>query len=113
MSASLLTACNSISGAQVAVTEESQAQTRQAKAVLEQILPAGYIPSNLLINARRANALMQIETVNPATGKIIARYDAESSEDISRKVRLGREEYAAWKKVDLGERADLMRRLGR
>lgn len=56
---------------------------------------------------------MQIETVNPATGKIIARYDAESSEDVSRKVRLGREEYAAWKKVDLGERADLMRRLGR
>jgi hypothetical protein len=42
MSASLLTACNSLSGVQVAVTEESQAQTKQASAFLEQILPAGY-----------------------------------------------------------------------
>ena len=56
---------------------------------------------------------MQIETVNPATGKVIASYEAESSEDVSRKVGLGREAYAKWKKVDIGERAELMRRLGR
>lgn len=56
---------------------------------------------------------MQIETVNPATGKVITSYDAESSDDVSRKVRLGREAYAKWKTVELGERADLMRRLGR
>jgi acyl-CoA reductase-like NAD-dependent aldehyde dehydrogenase len=56
---------------------------------------------------------MQIETVNPATGKVIAAFDAETSEDVSRKVKLGRQEYAEWKKVDLGERAELMRRLGR
>ncbi|MEM3160850.1 MAG: NAD-dependent succinate-semialdehyde dehydrogenase [Nitrososphaera sp.] len=56
---------------------------------------------------------MQIDTVNPATGKVIASYEAESSEDVGRKVRLGREAYAKWKKVDLGERAELMRRLGR
>lgn len=56
---------------------------------------------------------MQIETVNPATGKVIAAYDAETSEDVGRKVRLGRQAYAEWRKVDLGERAELMRRLGR
>jgi len=56
---------------------------------------------------------MQIETVNPATGKVIASYEAESSEDVGRKVGLGRQAYAKWKKVDIGERAELMRRLGR
>jgi acyl-CoA reductase-like NAD-dependent aldehyde dehydrogenase len=56
---------------------------------------------------------MQIETVNPATGKVIASYDAESNEDVSKKVKLGRQAYAKWKKVDIGERAELMRRLGR
>ncbi len=56
---------------------------------------------------------MQIETVNPATGKVIAAYDAETSEDVGRKVKLGRQAYAEWRKVDLGERAELMRRLGR
>lgn len=56
---------------------------------------------------------MQIETVNPATGKIITSYEAESSENVSKKVKLGREAYAKWKKVDTGERAELMRRLGR
>lgn len=56
---------------------------------------------------------MQIETVNPATGKVIASYDVESNEDVSKKVRLGRQAYAKWKKVDVGERAEAMRRLGR
>lgn len=56
---------------------------------------------------------MQIETVNPATGKVIASYDAESNEDVSKKVKLGRQAYAKWKKIDIGERAELMRRLGR
>lgn len=56
---------------------------------------------------------MQIETVNPATGKVIASYDAESNEDVSRKVKLGRQAHIKWKKVDLGERAELIRRLGR
>lgn len=56
---------------------------------------------------------MQIQTVNPSTGKVIAAFDAETGEDVSRKVELGRRAYAEWKKVDLGERAELMRRLGR
>lgn len=56
---------------------------------------------------------MQIETVNPSTGRVIATFDAETSEDVSRKVRLGRQAYAKWKKIDLGERAEMMRRLGR
>ncbi len=56
---------------------------------------------------------MKIETINPTTGKVITAYDAESSEDVSRKVKLGRQAYAKWKKLEQGERAELMRRLGR
>lgn len=80
---------------------------------MEQILPAGYIPSNVLISVRHTTVLMKIETVNPSTGKVIATYAVENSEDVSRKVNLGRQAYAEWKKVDPGERAELMRRLGR
>jgi acyl-CoA reductase-like NAD-dependent aldehyde dehydrogenase len=57
--------------------------------------------------------MSQIQTVNPATGKVIATYDNESAEDVSRKVKLAREAQAKWKKMELGERADYMRRLGR
>jgi succinate-semialdehyde dehydrogenase/glutarate-semialdehyde dehydrogenase/succinyl-CoA reductase len=55
----------------------------------------------------------QIQTINPATGKEIASYDNENSEQVSRKVKAAREAFAKWKKTDLAERADLMRRLGR
>jgi hypothetical protein len=40
-----LTKRNSLSGIQLAVTEESQAQSKWQFAVLEHILPAGYIQS--------------------------------------------------------------------
>jgi acyl-CoA reductase-like NAD-dependent aldehyde dehydrogenase len=55
----------------------------------------------------------QIQTINPATGKVIASYDNETPEEVSRKVRTAREAFAKWKKTDLSERAELMRRLGR
>ncbi|MGI0039460.1 MAG: NAD-dependent succinate-semialdehyde dehydrogenase [Nitrososphaera sp.] len=55
----------------------------------------------------------QIQTVNPATGKAIASYDNESAEQVSRKVKTAREAFAKWKKTDLAERAELVRRLGR
>ncbi|HEX2558078.1 MAG TPA: NAD-dependent succinate-semialdehyde dehydrogenase [Nitrososphaera sp.] len=55
----------------------------------------------------------KIETVNPATGKVIASYDNETPEQVSRKVKAGREAFGKWKKLDLAERAEYMRRLGR
>lgn len=54
-----------------------------------------------------------IETINPATGKILARYDNDSAEEVSSKVRKAREAFPAWKKLDIGERAEYMRRLAR
>lgn len=57
--------------------------------------------------------MSQIQTINPATGNVIATYDNESAEDVSRKVRQARDAFAKWKKTELGERSDLMRKLGR
>lgn len=55
----------------------------------------------------------KIETVNPATGKVIASYDNDDAEAVARKVRQAREAFSSWKKLELGERADYMRKLGR
>ena len=58
-------------------------------------------------------AQQQIQTVNPATGKTIASYPNSTPEQVSQLVKSGREAFAKWKDVDLSERADYMRRLGR
>ena len=55
----------------------------------------------------------KIETVNPSTGKVIASYDNISPEEVSRKIKAGRDAFAKWKKLDISERAEYMRRLGR
>jgi acyl-CoA reductase-like NAD-dependent aldehyde dehydrogenase len=55
----------------------------------------------------------KIETINPSTGKVIAAYDNESPEQVSMKVQAAREAFSKWKKLDLTERAEYMRRLGR
>ena len=57
--------------------------------------------------------MSKIETVNPSTGKVIAAYDNISPEDVSRKVKSARDAFAKWKKLDIAERAEYMRRLGR
>lgn len=57
--------------------------------------------------------MQQIETINPATGKIIATYDNETPERVSQKVKSARTALAGWKKLDLSERTDYMRKLGR
>ena len=57
--------------------------------------------------------MQKIETINPATGKVIASYENESSDQISKKVKAARDAFAGWKKRDLSERTELMRRLGR
>src|SRR5688572_6150293 len=54
-----------------------------------------------------------IETINPATGKVIASYDNESPEIVSKRVKAARDAFAGWKKRDIAERAEYMRRLGR
>ena len=54
-----------------------------------------------------------IETINPATGKIIASYENETPEVVSRKVKAAREAFSKWKKLDMAERTEYMRRLGR
>jgi acyl-CoA reductase-like NAD-dependent aldehyde dehydrogenase len=55
----------------------------------------------------------KIETINPSTGKVIAAYENESPEQVNSKVKAGREAFSKWKKLDLVERAEYMRRLGR
>jgi len=55
----------------------------------------------------------KIETINPSTGKVIEVYENISPEEVSRKVKAAREAFSKWKKLDLAERAEYMRRLGR
>ena len=55
----------------------------------------------------------KIETINPSTGKVIAAYDNATPEEVSRQVKDGRDAFAKWKKLDLAERAEYMRKLGR
>jgi succinate-semialdehyde dehydrogenase/glutarate-semialdehyde dehydrogenase len=55
----------------------------------------------------------KIETINPSTGKVIAAYENIRPEEVSRKVKAARDAFSKWKKLDLAERAEYMRRLGR
>src|SRR3712207_6699421 len=57
--------------------------------------------------------MSKIETINPATGKVLATYENVNSDEVSRKVKAGRQAFVKWKKLDVSERADHMRRLGR
>jgi acyl-CoA reductase-like NAD-dependent aldehyde dehydrogenase len=57
--------------------------------------------------------MSNIETINPATGKILATYENSKPEEVSGKVKAAREAFVMWKKLDLAERAEYMRRLGR
>ncbi|HXG07270.1 MAG TPA: NAD-dependent succinate-semialdehyde dehydrogenase [Nitrososphaera sp.] len=55
----------------------------------------------------------KIETINPATGKVIASYDNATPEEVNKHVRDARDAFQKWKKLDIAERAEHMRRLGR
>jgi acyl-CoA reductase-like NAD-dependent aldehyde dehydrogenase len=57
--------------------------------------------------------MTKIETINPSTGKVIAAYEAESAEVVSSKVKAARVAFSSWKKRDLSERAEYIRKLGR
>src|SRR5919197_514828 len=57
--------------------------------------------------------MSNIETLNPATGKVLATYENSNPEQVSRKVKAAREAFAKWKRLEIAERAEYMRRLGR
>jgi acyl-CoA reductase-like NAD-dependent aldehyde dehydrogenase len=57
--------------------------------------------------------MSNIQTINPATGKILATYENSKPEEVSSKVKVAREAFVMWKKLDISERAEYMRRLGR
>jgi acyl-CoA reductase-like NAD-dependent aldehyde dehydrogenase len=54
-----------------------------------------------------------IETVNPATGKPIAKYHNMSIDEINDKVKNARTALKSWKSLDIVERCSLARKLGR
>ena len=54
-----------------------------------------------------------VETVNPATGKVIAKYQNMTDDQIREKVRNARSALEGWKNLDIGERCSLTRNLGR
>src|ERR671911_1767967 len=54
-----------------------------------------------------------IETVNPATGKPIAKYHNMGVDEINHKVKNARTALKSWKSLDIGERCSLARKLGR
>jgi acyl-CoA reductase-like NAD-dependent aldehyde dehydrogenase len=54
-----------------------------------------------------------IETVNPATGKVIAKYQNMTEDQIKEKVSKARLALQKWKSLDIGERCSITRNLGR
>jgi len=54
-----------------------------------------------------------VETVNPATGKVIAKYQNMTDDQIREKVKKARSALEGWKNLDIGERCSLTRNLGR
>lgn len=56
---------------------------------------------------------MKIETVNPATGEKIKKYDVDSRSEIVRKVDRSRKAFLKWKGMEVGERASMLEDLSR
>jgi acyl-CoA reductase-like NAD-dependent aldehyde dehydrogenase len=54
-----------------------------------------------------------IETINPATGKVIAKYQNMTDDQIREKVSNARLALQGWKNLDIGERCSITRNLGR
>ena len=54
-----------------------------------------------------------IETINPATGKVIAKYQNMTDDQIREKVSDARLAFQSWKNLDIGERCSITRNLGR
>jgi acyl-CoA reductase-like NAD-dependent aldehyde dehydrogenase len=54
-----------------------------------------------------------IETINPATGKVIAKYQNMTDDEIREKISKARLALQGWKNLDIGERCSITRNLGR
>ena len=54
-----------------------------------------------------------IETINPATGRVIAKYQNMTDDEIREKVSKARLALQGWKNLDIGERCSITRNLGR
>ena len=54
-----------------------------------------------------------IETINPATGKVIAKYQNMDDDQVREKVKNARLAIHSWKNLDIGERCSIVRNLGR
>jgi succinate-semialdehyde dehydrogenase/glutarate-semialdehyde dehydrogenase len=54
-----------------------------------------------------------IETVNPATGRVIAKYQNMTEDEVKKKVTNARLALQGWKNLDIGERCSITRNLGR
>ena len=55
----------------------------------------------------------RIETINPATGKVIATYDIMRNDEIHKKVENARLAQKNWKTLDISEQSTYIRNLGR
>jgi acyl-CoA reductase-like NAD-dependent aldehyde dehydrogenase len=55
----------------------------------------------------------KIETINPATGKVIAKYDIMSVDEIHTRVQNARSAQKNWKTLEISERSVYIRNLGR
>jgi acyl-CoA reductase-like NAD-dependent aldehyde dehydrogenase len=55
----------------------------------------------------------KFETINPATGKVIADYYNMSNDEVSGKIKNARIAFQNWKKLDISERTSYIRRLAR
>ena len=55
----------------------------------------------------------KFQTINPATGKVIADYYNMSNDEVSGKIKNARIAFQNWKKLDISERTSYIRRLAR
>ena len=65
-----------------------------------------------LISGVKSDEAMKIQTINPTTEQVIGEYEAVTEEQVHTEVRNSREIFEkVWKKIDLSERAKLLRDL--
>jgi succinate-semialdehyde dehydrogenase/glutarate-semialdehyde dehydrogenase len=56
-------------------------------------------------------AATRFQTVNPASGEVIGEYETITSQQALEVARRAREAFNSWRRLDIGERADYLRRL--
>lgn len=56
---------------------------------------------------------MAVESVNPATGRVIARYERHDERELERRLQYAADEQRAWREIDFAARGAAFRRLAR